>query len=63
MVDREKLLIDMKLANQKVEGSLSNAQYREIGEFDSGAVVNEFGSWNKAKEEAGLEKNPEPKLN
>lgn len=51
------LLASLQDASNKVSGELTYESYREIrGEADASpkAHINQFGSWNQAKKEAGL---------
>jgi len=53
--DEQELLDDLKKVATELGESLSARQYRAHGEYDPGALQREFGSWNDAKEQAGLD--------
>lgn len=59
-VPKEKLAKDLKQANEKVEGPITVDEYRKHGEHSCQLLADRFGTFNKAKEELGLETNPMP---
>lgn len=54
-ISRDSLLRELRDVAEKVDGSPTQAQMREHGEYSIGAYYTEFGSWNEAKEAADLE--------
>lgn len=53
ITDKE-LFQDLKSVAEQLGHSPTQSEYREHGEYSSATIQNRFGSWNKAKEEAGL---------
>lgn len=51
----QELIDELKRVNKQVDGQLSMPKYRERSELTFNAHVSRFGSWNAAKEAAGLE--------
>lgn len=55
-VSKSELLDDLLRVSKEIgERSLTVALYNELGDFSHMTLVYHFGSWNKAKEKAGLE--------
>lgn len=50
----EDLLDDLRDVAATVDGSLTTAEYDERGEYSAQTMIRRFGSWNEAKEAAGL---------
>lgn len=51
----QELLEDLKkVANHIGMEKITREQYDQKGKFNSGTLINRFGTWNKALEEAGL---------
>lgn len=48
------LIKDLKKCAEECQGTLTAAEYRERGQFYPNIFSFRFGSWNEAKEEAGL---------
>jgi len=59
-IDDQALLEDLRETAEKVDGDLTMNKYRKHGEHSQHTFERAFGSWNDAKEEAGLETNPSP---
>lgn len=55
-IPREDLVDDLISADEKVNGSLSKVEYDSVGKHDSTTITREFGSWNIAKDDVGIEK-------
>lgn len=55
MYSDEELLEDLRETNDSVEGNLTIQKYNDNGSSSAQTHVRRFGSWNEAKEEAGLE--------
>ena len=55
VIDKNKLIEDLKRMDKRVEGNLSSAKYRDIGKYSPASVQHSFGSWNGGKEAAGIE--------
>lgn len=54
----EEMLDSLRQASERVDGSLSQGKYSETGMRPSySSIIARFGSWNDAKELAGLSKN------
>lgn len=54
-ITREDIVEDMREAASAVEGPMTAAEYNRHGEYSSATAGDRFGSWNEAKEAAGLE--------
>lgn len=54
----EQLIQDLKNTEQQVEGTLTAAEYNDLGNFSARSASNKFGSWNQAKAAADLEISP-----
>lgn len=66
-IAEHRILDDLRAVATRVDGVLTERQYAERGEFGVTTIRRRFGSWNAAKEAAGLETVdsetiPEPKL-
>lgn len=53
--DKNEIIKDIKQTNEKTDGYLSIKKYLEKSEISQYHITQQFGSWNKAKQEAGLE--------
>lgn len=60
--NKQELLDDLKNVAEVLDESPSMNQYRNHGEYSPTSFQNEFGSWNNAKEQAGLDIYPPDKL-
>ncbi|QIB75396.1 hypothetical protein G3I44_14495 [Halogeometricum borinquense] len=54
-IDDQEIIQDLKQTSENVEGLLSQKKYDEHGEFTHTTAATHFGTWNKAKEAAGLQ--------
>ncbi|EMA11591.1 hypothetical protein SAMN05443574_103330 [Haloarcula vallismortis] len=54
-ISDEELLKDLRRVTDELGESPTAVQYREEGSYSPNTFQNRFGSWNKAKEQAGLE--------
>lgn len=54
-IQDEELIRDLQRADENTNEFLSISKYKEIGEFSERPHIDRFGSWNNAKEAAGLE--------
>lgn len=57
MIQRESVVEDIREVSKLVDGPLTKKEYNEVGEYSSSTAMRRFGSWNKAKEAAGIDKN------
>jgi hypothetical protein len=53
-ISRVKVLADIMDAADKTIGVLSVGDYRKVGEYSPDTARRRFGSWSKAKKEAGV---------
>lgn len=49
------IILDLRKADKKCEGNLSQSKYTELGNHSHSTVSRELGGWNKGKKIAGLE--------
>lgn len=52
---RKKIMDDLKKVAESQDGVLEGKEYINTGKYSMGDVVKIFGSWKKAKREAGIE--------
>lgn len=57
----EEIIEDIKRVNETVEGSVSINDMREKGEYRARSYQEKFGSWNEAKQAAGLDTTAPPR--
>jgi len=55
-------LNELKRVSSLVGGTLSKRKFRELGNISDVTIENKFGTWNNAKEAAGLKTNRSSKL-
>ncbi len=53
-IPEDELLEDLQRCKELVDGTLTFDKYDELGEFSPQTCTARFGSWNNAKEEAGI---------
>lgn len=53
-VEDDELIDDLRQADDMIEGNLSAPEYSEVGKFGINIYCERFGSWNDAKEKAGI---------
>lgn len=56
-IPKEELIADLQRVAEELGGSPSTSEYAEHGGYGVSTLSNRFGSWNGAKDAAGLEKN------
>lgn len=54
-VDKEEMIADVQNCAEQVDGNLTFDEYRSIGKYTDVEIKNNFETWNKFKEEAGLD--------
>lgn len=53
-VSEEELLKDIRVADKLVDGYLSSTKYDRQGRFSKSKAADQFGSWQEAREAAGI---------
>lgn len=56
LIPEDRLLDDVQAVAAEIEGTLTEREYASLGQFGVSTLRRRFGSWNAAKEAAGLEK-------
>lgn len=51
---RERLIAELKRLDKRSDGRLTSTFFEEHSEYDSGYIVNVFGSWDEALDAAGI---------
>jgi hypothetical protein len=59
---RKEILEEIKRLDDETDGWLSTEKFEELAEMSIGPCIDRFGSWNEARQEAGLESKPENQI-